>query len=319
MTVSGGPASQGDGFEPFPWAPVEPTFSAWKAVALGAGAAVLGALLTAQKLSEGEHVHALLTVLVFGFFSLIGFGLIPQRHPRGSFRYINATVMTRAERPTADSWVHLAPTRPARLPLLIAGTEATLALSALVVYIVLVLLGLAPLLNEDTGEGGYLLALVPVALLAVASGWVTALMIGRRIRGGSFGTRPSGVALGETSVTVRVPGRDVEIPWTQIKSVTARRTAVGTDLPGSVLLPRRHRGENLDLIRLALLPGGEVTSREQWLAADGYSVPRDAVYTALRWYHAHPEARWELGRVEGERRIEGWRRRALAAARRTEA
>ncbi|MBC9928228.1 MULTISPECIES: hypothetical protein [unclassified Leucobacter] len=47
------------------------------------------------------------------------------------------------------------------------------------------------------------------------------------------------------------------------------------------------------------------------LAADGYTVPTDSLFTALRWYHAHPEERRELGRVEGQRRIEGWRKDAL--------
>lgn len=44
---------------------------------------------------------------------------------------------------------------------------------------------------------------------------------------GGHGSRPSGVALGETSVAVRVPGRDVEILWTDIVAVDALASSRG--------------------------------------------------------------------------------------------
>lgn len=300
------------GFERFPFEPMKPTFSRWTAVAVAVVAAIMGTLQSLRALGEGDTLKAVLTATIFGVFTLIGLGIVPLSKPRGSFRYINATVMTKAEKPTADSWVHLAPARGVRLSLILAGAVTTVASWAVIVFIVLVLLGYAERVNpEDTTEGGYLLALVPFLGFSALATWITSLQIARRIRNSGFGERPAGLALGETTVTIRVPGQEVEIPWDQIVSVQPKRIASLSETGGSVLLNRRGRGDHLDLIRMTLQPGGDITVSEQWCSADGYTVPKDALYTALRFYHAHPEHRWELGRVEGERRLEGWHRRAL--------
>lgn len=305
----------GGGFQRFPWEPVKPTFSKNSAILFGVGALVVGALLAGKYAREAQWLEFGLSLTLCVIFALFGFGLVPQGAPRASFRYINATVMTRAEKPTADSWVHVAPTRGARVPMLCAWALAGLFMAATACYAMLVVVGAAQPLNPDTSAGGYLLAFIATAAISVLCLWIAALFIGRRIRNGSFGTRPSGIALGETSVMVNVPGRELEIPWNQIKSVTAER--VGPDAArhaSRTPLPRRSRGENFDLIRLMLHPGGAITERELLLSARGYTVPTDALYSALRWYHAHPEARAELGRIEGERRIEAWRRLALDQA-----
>lgn len=305
----------GGGFQRFPWEPVKPTFSKNSAILFGVGALVGGGLLAVRYAGEAQWLEFALGLTLCVIFALIGFGLVPQGAPQASFRYINATVMTRAEKPTADSWVHVAPTRGARLPMLCAWALAGLFMAATACYAILVVVGAAPPLNPDTSAGGYLLAFIFTAAVAVFCLWIAVLFIGRRIRNGSFGTRPSGIALGETNVMVNVPGREVEIPWNQIKSVTAERLGPDAARHASrTPLPRRRRGENLDLIRLVLHQGGAITERELLLSARGYTVPTDALYTALRWYHAHPEARAELGRIEGERRIEAWRRRALDQA-----
>lgn len=212
------------------------------------------------------------------------------------FRYISQTVMTRAERPVVDSWVHLAPTlRPPLLGLLFF-VLATLGAAYACVFAALQLFEVIPIVSASTSNGGLALGMVAMALIACGTGWVASLMIGRWLRASSYGRRPSGVALGESGVIVRVPGRDAEIPWTGIASITPE-----------VVTMRR---QPLPLIRLTLTP--DQPERVQMLTAEGYAVPTDALYTALRWYHARPDARWELGRVEGERRIEGWRQAALA-------
>lgn len=303
------------GFEHFPWEPRPPTFSSGQAVSVGIGALTTGAFLISSDIRGGNFMNIGFVAVFAIFISLIGFGLIPERPPRRGFRYINATVMTRAEAPTADSWVYLAPTRPVRLAMTLAWTWAALVMGAFGVYALLVLFGVLPIVFGDASNGGYLLALIPIWGIAIATGWLATLLIGRHIRrSGNFGVRPSGVALGETSVAVNLPGRDVEIPWAQIKSVTTQRLMIGEGADSSsLLLTRRRRGENIDLIRLTLYPGGAITAKEQLLSATGYEVPVDALYSALRWYHANPGSRWELGRVEGQERLAGWKEFALTS------
>lgn len=224
-----------------------------------------------------------------------------------SFRLINHTVMTRAEAPTVDSWVHLAQTRRPPLWATAFFTLATVGAAYASVHAGLQLFGVIEPLNETTGDAGRILGMIVMAAIAVACGWVTWLMLGRWHRSGSVGARPSGVALGASGVVVRVPGRDVEIPWGDIRAVKAKQSEIGDAEHGI----GRTRTQRLTLIELTRDPHAELADRVQLLAAEGYKVPTDALYTALRWYHEHPESQWELGRIEGERRLEGWRLDAL--------
>lgn len=238
-----------------------------------------------------------LTGLIIGLGG-IGFGFMGKR-PRGRFRFINAVVMTRAERAPVDSWVHVAPTRPLPWPLLICNALFTLAMLAALVLGVLQLVGAMPRMNPDTTTGAFLIALLIVLAFAAASGFLAYLNFARRWRNGRFGARPSGVALGERTVSVRVPGRDAEILWEHIVSAEP------------VLMPGRRNP--VPMIRLSVSAAAGIAGHVQLLNADGYTVPTDALYSALRWYLAHPEARRrELGRTEGVERIEGWRLDALA-------
>lgn len=223
------------------------------------------------------------------------------RRARDTFRYINQTVMTRAEAPTVDSWVHLAQTRRPPLWGVAFFTLASLGAAGAAVYAGLQLFRAVPIANERSGDGGLLLGMIGMAVIALGTGWVSSLLIGRWIRNGTVGARPSGVALGEHGVVVRVPGRDAEIPWAEIRSVSVKVMQTSG----------RRGGAELPLIELARDPQAPPAERVQMIAASGYRVPGDALYTALRWYHAHPQARWELGRIEGERRLEGWRQAAL--------
>ncbi|QIM17967.1 hypothetical protein G7066_03440 [Leucobacter coleopterorum] len=273
-----------------------------RAIILGSVLAVVGLYGGLTSLGVDSKTPGIVTIVVFGFFALIAFGMVPQGDPRGSFRLINATVMTRAERPTADSWVHLAPTQAARIALVFGVILGSLGLLVMALSGVLQVVGVMPKLNSATNSVFLLLISVVVAALGCLGLWISVLLLGRRQRNGSFGTRPSGIALGESSVAVRVPGKDIEIPWAQIKSVEP------------VIVPVRD-AEDLCMIRLVLSPGGSITDRVQMLSADGYQVPTDALYTSLRWYHAHPEARRELGRVEGQQRLQSWCDQAVAKIR----
>lgn len=256
---------------------------------------LLGVLSVAQQLREEHTLGAILAANVCGVLAMFAFGIAPQRPPKRSFRFLNSVVLTRAERRPTDSWVHVAPTRALRLPLTIGFIWASLGLLVAAGCALLQLVGVLPKLNQETGTGGLVLALLLLVPISGACLWLSWLIIWRRIRNGSFGTRPSGVTLGPSGIAVRVPGRDVEIAWGQITSITPQVAASGG---------ARH---SIAMIQLQLAKGSGLAGDKQMLAAEGYQVPSDALYTALRWYHSHPEAWWELGRVEGQRRLEGWR------------
>lgn len=295
-----------EGFERYPF-PQRHASQAAKGGATKGGAITMAVVFGAvgvttivQHLAKGELLFSFLAFNVLGVLLLLAFGVVPERDPRRSFRYINAAVLTRAERPTADSWVHLAATRAGRLPLLLGFVWGTLVLVGAAVFGVLQLIGIVPLQNEGSGFGGVVIGTVLLVLFGALCTWLSVLLVGRRVRNGSFGTRPSGVALGQSGIAVRMPGIDVEIPWDRIVSIEPQvATAGNTRSP-------------VTWIKLQLDRGSGFAGDVQMLAATGYKVPSDALYTALRWYRAHPGARWELGRIEGQRRLEGWRLDALA-------
>lgn len=276
-------------------------FSSIGAKLFGAFLLLLGVLSTAQQLGQGQTLRAILAANICTVLALLAFGVAPQRTPKRSFRFLNSVVLTRAEQPPADSWVHVAPTRALGLPLTIGIVWGTLGLLAAAVAALLQLLGVTPRLNKDAGTDGLILGLLLLLALSAGGVFISWLLIWRRIRDGSFGTRPSGVTLGQSGVAVRVPGRDVEIAWGQIVSVTPQ-VAAG-----------RSNRHSVAMIKLQLARGSGLASDAQMLSAEGYQVPSDALYSALRWYHAHPQSRWELGRVEAQRRLEGWRLDAIGA------
>lgn len=298
-----------EGFERFPFPGRRGTgagsstagFGRVGAVLFGAFLLMLGGLSVAQQLRDGNGLGAILAANVCGVLAMFAFGIAPQRPPQRSFRFLNSVVLTRAERRPADSWVHVAPTRALRLPLAIGFTWFSLGLLVAAACALLQLVGVLPKLNQETGTGGLALALLLLVPISAACIWISWLIVWRRIRNGSFGTRPSGIALGPSGIAVRVPGRDVEIAWGQIISVTPQVASNGE---------ARH---SIAMIQLQLANGSGLAGDKQMLAAEGYQVPSDALYTALRWYYAHPEARWELGRVEGQHRLEGWRLDAIGA------
>lgn len=164
--------------------------------------------------------------------------------PVATFKLINATVMTRAERPTADSWVHLAQTRTMGLPMVIGFSLAAAASFGAAIFAGLQAFGVIPQVNADVSEVGPLLGMLFMGALGLLLGWLASLMIRREFRDGSVGARPSGVALGETAVAVNVPGRDVEILWTQMTGVDVVAT-----------MPASNGRTAGPMIRISLTPG----------------------------------------------------------------
>ena len=264
---------------------------------VGIACFVAAAWLLWQGFTVGDASDRVGTVFGAGFFvvlGLFGVGLSARPRPAKSFRLINATVMTRAERPTADSWVHLAQTDTTSIGLTLCISLAALGCLSIAVFAGLEAFGVIPQLNTDVSEAGPALGMLFMGALGTALSWLASLLIRRQFRNGTVGARPSGVALGATAVAVNVPGRDVEIPWSQIEHIDLVTTA-----------PSSGGGSGVVMIRITLAPG-PVSGRVQMLSGSGYRVPASAIYTALRWYLARPEFRWELGRIEGERRLAAW-------------
>lgn len=288
-----------EGFERHPHARRRTSrHSAWRPLGAFALAAVCVPSV-ATNFADGNATVASIVAVIAVVLALVGLGFLRMQRPaRAQFRYINAVVMTHAEQPPIDSWVHLAPIRPLPWPLLVSGVVFTLGMCGGAIFGVLQLAGVLPRLNPDSTVPVLVFASAVAAVIAAVSAWLTYLSVAQRWRNGRFGARPSGIALGEHTVSVRVPGRDAEIRWEDIGAVRpVTVTAKDADIP---------------MIRLELARGADIPGNVQMLPGDTYTVPGDALFTALRWYQAHPESRWELGRVEGERRIAGWRLDALA-------
>ncbi|RGE18820.1 hypothetical protein [Leucobacter sp. wl10] len=287
-----------DGFERYPERGKK-KYPTVQAMIVGILILALGVYASVGSAREGEWLTAAGTVWLALTLGLGGVGIgLMGRPARAPFRFLNAVVMTRAERAPVDSWVHVAPTKALPWPLLLGNVLFTLGMCVGLVFAALQLIGTIPRLNAETTPAALLIAIVACLLFAVVSGALAYLNVARKWRNGRFGARPSGVALGEKTVSIRMPGRDSEITWEYIRTV--RPEIIGS-----------HRRPTA-AIRLELDPAAGVPGNVQMLAAEGYTVPIDALYSALRWYAAHPGARRELGRTEGERRIEGWRRDALA-------
>ena len=263
--------------------------------------ALMVVVLVAMVANGGSALNGFLAVNFCIFGALIAWGWIPRSRQRSNFRFLNATVMTHAEQPTADSWVHLAATRPARLAARIAFAWVALAAGVGGAAAAAQIAGVMPRLNETAHTAQLVIAMVVCLALAVASGWTAWIMFAQAVRHRTYGRRPSGITLGRAGVSVRVPGRDAEIPWAIIQSIDALPMAVG-------------RGATIPVIQMRLAEHSGIPGDLQYVAVEGLMVPPDAVYTALQWYFSHPMARWELSRSEGQRRLDGWCQAAMDQA-----
>ncbi|MGV8885509.1 MAG: hypothetical protein ACOH1T_07970 [Microbacteriaceae bacterium] len=197
---------------------------------------------------------------------------------------INAIALSRAIERPVDSWIHFfrqtGPSRWQTTFFSIAGFGA----SGLFVW--------ASVLSFMTAPWA-LLATVPLLLgsLFVAFAGVMAVLL--RWRHSSFARRPIGLSLGRHGfVYYYVNGID-EWPWESIGEVRASVGAVdestGDFSPSLIIEPAV--GAQNDLKDYGL--------------GDYQSHPM-LIYTAVRFWFEHPDARRELSTTYAQRRIEGW-------------
>ncbi len=86
----------GDGFERYPRPALSRQTRAFtRAFGIGIGVltATVGAVLVVSRIAEGSLGDASVSAAICGTIALLGFGVVPQSHPKGQLRYLNSIVM----------------------------------------------------------------------------------------------------------------------------------------------------------------------------------------------------------------------------------
>ncbi|MGF3055483.1 hypothetical protein [Microbacterium sp. YY-01] len=290
-----------EGFHPYPRAVRRYATERYplkgKAYAASIFIAFIGAYSSWVNVEQGNRLPALVVLWLTATLSIGGIGVgRMNRKPRSKFRYINAIVMTRAEKPPLDSWVYLAQMRRLPVPILISAGLFVVAMLVVGVYGVLQLIGVFPPLNPDASFMNRLGATVIALALMGAGGWLLWLNLAVAWRNGRVAAAPSGIALGVNGVALHMPSRDAEVRWEHIRSVGSTTSSGKRPLLILVIQTAPEAG----------LPGNVLM-----IGADKFVVPMDALHSALQWYFAHPHLRWELDSTVGRDRLDGWRKDAI--------
>lgn len=276
----------------------------WAVLVVVASVALAGLVVAFRK---GDWAQVVGTVMFFG--PVICFVLsMPERRDRaaGSFRLV-APEADGTDPAPIDDWLHVAGLRLPRRVQIVAMGWASLGLVCVTIAATAQLLGLVPRWNPDTTTAQLVIAVVLCLAFSSLFVWVTWALVARRRTSVTDGRGSVGVGLGEHAVRVDVPGRRVNLRWDDIVEIEATHQQ-----------PNRPRfpGERpqLHMIRIQSNDALPKSQQVQLIAVTTCQVPVQALWTALRWYHAHPQARWELGRAEGTARLERWCRAAVPAA-----
>lgn len=89
-------------------------------LAVGVFMVIASGYLIYRGIREGDYMLSITGGSFFGILACVAFGTLPRAKQTAPFRYLNGEVMSKAERPVLDTWVHLAPTRPLRVTAVIA-------------------------------------------------------------------------------------------------------------------------------------------------------------------------------------------------------
>lgn len=293
----GMPAKTGSTRVPYvyPWA-VEARSASQPLLALaGLGFLAVGAAMSLSSLAQEKHLEALVSIIFFGMVGIACLGAAVRiAKPRGSIQFINAVVLTEAEAPPADSWVHLVRFRRANagaVIIIFAIGLGLLAITAVGVHHVLT--------TSENPEG--LWRLVPAALLGglgvpMTVAGVRVLLMNTRTT--SVGTRPVGVAVGESGIMLNLPGLDAEIPWAAVDSIKAGVITVGR---GRRVFGRDRRAEH-EIQTIDIRARGKL----HCLTLASLATPPLLAYSALKFYLDNPSLRDELGTTVAQTRFDEW-------------
>lgn len=260
-------------------------------VLMGVLSVILGLPLSIRLFITGDWGSGLLFAGVAGLGMLVSAGSVWRRpRRRGSFHAVEPAKLEIVD--DSASSVQLASVRPPALPMRIVFVLAALAGLVLSGAALGQVTGLLPQLNAQTSPVQFVIAAVLGLGITAFFGRSAWSSFQQRARQDPTGPRPVGIALGSSGVAIRVAGGNVDIGWNTI-----------ADIDGHLIQPSR--GRPVPMIRLKVRDASG-RRRDHLLPAENLAVPADAMYTALRWYAAHPKSRWELGRPEGARRLNEW-------------
>lgn len=241
--------------------------------------------------------------LVAGFGAAIILIFHGQRHPVSPPRLINAVTLTRAQRDLPDDWVHFFPERRRGGTMVIGFALLALPMLGAAVAAVVVIV-------RDPTRDLVIAVFVAIVmgLLGVFFGWAAIRMAIGRVRGGSFGQRAMGLALGRSAVLVTGVELVAVIPWTAIRRVEATVMRLGgrrrsdAEIP-TILLHLDPAAVDAELATATseAAPGDPVFT----ISADSSDVHPWVLWAALAFF-ADPARREPLGTTFAQRELSAW-------------
>ena len=236
--------------------------------------------------ARGDQVGTIVWAFFFAAIGLVtGIAYERSGDEKALPAMINAIALSRAEVRPADSWIHFfSRSGPGRWQTAFF-TTAGCGGSAMFAWASALAVMKAP---------WALIATIPLLLGCLVVVIASVMAVWLRWRHSSFGRRPIGISLGRHGlVYYYVDGVD-EWPWESIArvrpSVTAVDESTGDFAPGLIIEPAA---------------GAENDANDYSLG--GYQSHAWLIYTAVRYWSEHPDARGELSTTFAQRRIEGWR------------
>lgn len=254
-------------------------------LAIGVALAAAAAVVAVFFLRAGEWgIGAWVTAGACIVLSVLGITGDGSAAARGVPEMLNAVVLTRAEHHPADSWIHFFRERG-------PGLWTASCFSAMGVV------GLGGFGWAAGGEIGddravALVVLGPLLLVAAVFALAGGIAFFSRWRHSSFARRPIGLAIGATGVTRFYLDEAREYAWDDIIAVRTTTTVFDKKTKDASMVLHLDTAAERNALELEI--GGFVA--HPWL-----------IYTAVRFWHEHPEARGELSTTFAQRRIAGWR------------
>jgi hypothetical protein len=213
---------------------------------------------------------------------------LPRSASRKPLALVNAVAFSKSATPSPDQWLHFAKVRPVPWRLL-AG------------FIVITLVCVWGLVGtfDLFADADSLQILVPIILLGAGAlffGWAAIRSVA------SYAKRTGwphlhGLGIGRSGIALRFTGGDADVPWDAVTSIGAVFT--NADNP---------RQSKIPVLRVGY--AGTVVDLNTEILGAAPTV----IYCALRYYHANPEMRTELGTTVAQKRMDRWLAQAPGAA-----
>lgn len=139
-----------------------------------------------------------------------------------------------------------------------------------------------------SGDGGWLVLIVPLALGAAVLVLCGVIALVAAYRNASFGRIPIGISIGRSGFSRHYLDAIDVVRWEHVQRVSALAREDRSTEGACRMRIERDGGEPLEL------------------SVDRYPVPPWVLYAALRYWHEHPERREELSTTVAQQRLERW-------------